>query len=116
MRRIELIPNGLVFLGPSERSDDPAHFDKNDRQSKNIYIDRYGLFDKDFDRACKSIVGPDYYDRLIKLYEKIKKYIANANERTLDKTFEINDEIDNIHFYREDDSIYPWFEWHSHED
>jgi len=116
MRRIELIPSGLVFLGPSseERSDDPAHF--NNKQKKKEYIDRYGVFDLDFDHACKSIVGPDYYNRLIRLYEKIKKYIENANERTLDRTFEINDEIDNIHFYREDDSIYPWFEWHSHAD
>jgi hypothetical protein len=114
MRRIELIPNGLVFLGPSERSDDPAHFDEKEQIAK--YIERYGVFDDDFDHACKSIVGPDYYDILIRLYEKIKKYISNANERTLDRTFEINDEIDNIHFYREDDSIYPWFEWHSHED
>jgi hypothetical protein len=120
MRRIELIPNGLVFLGPSERSDDPVHFDKKDKQKRKEqiarYIERYGIFDEDFDHACKSIVGLDYYNRLIKLYEKIKKYIENANERTLDRTFEINDEIDNIHFYREDDSIYPWFEWHPHED
>jgi hypothetical protein len=89
---------------------------KNVKEQITQYIERYGVVDKDFDHACKSIVGPDYYDRLIKLYEKIKKYIENANERTLDRTFELNDEIDNIHLYREDDSIYPWFEWHSHED
>jgi hypothetical protein len=57
------------------------------------------------------------FRRVLDLYEKMKKYNENANERTLEKTFELNNELDTIHFYREDkvdsDEIqYPWFSWY----
>ena len=62
-------------------------------------------------------MGPNYFRRVLDLYEKLKEYNENANKRTLDKTFELNNELDTIHFYREDkiglDGIqYPWFSWY----
>lgn len=123
MQKMDLVPNGLTFLGPdpTERSDDPGQLTKNREIArsnlKDLYIERYGKYDEDFEYSCEAIVGPNYFRRVLDLYEKMKKYNENANERTLEKTFELNNELDTIHFYREDkvgpDGIqYPWFAWY----
>lgn len=118
MRQMDLVPNGLTFLGPDpkERSDDPGQIRKI-ASLKKEYIRRYGEYDEDFEYSCEAIVGPNYFKRVLNLYKKIKKYNEKASERTLEKTFELNNELDTIHFYREDkigpDGVqYPWFAWY----
>lgn len=105
VKRLQLLPPGLTFLGPppSERSDDPDEIKgKSDKQTKKqkLYKARYGDYDEDFEYGCKAILGVEYFDKVVKLYKDIKAYNENINIRTLERTIELNNEIDNIHVYR----------------
>ena len=106
IKRLQLLPPGLTFLGPrpEERSDDPDQIKgKIEEQTKkqDLYKARYGNYDEDFEYSCKAILGAEYFDRVLKLYNNIKAYNEDINIRTLERTIELINEIENIHFYRE---------------
>lgn len=106
IKRLQLLPPGLTFLGPrpEERSDDADQIKgKIEEQTKkqDLYKARYGNYDEDFEYSCKTILGAEYFDRVLKLYNNIKAYNEDINIRTFERTIELINEIENIHFYRE---------------
>lgn len=106
IKRLQLLPPGLTFLGPrpEERSDDPDRIKGKNKEKtdlQDLYKARYGNYDEDFEYSCKSILGAEYFDRVVKLYKDIKLYNEDINIRTLERTIELINEIENIHFYRE---------------
>lgn len=106
IKKLQLLPPGLTFLGPrpEERSDDPDQIkgkSKTQTDLQDLYKARYGNYDEDFEYSCKAILGAEYFDRVVKLYKNIKAYNENINIRTLERTIELINEIENIHVYRE---------------
>jgi len=111
IRKIQLIPPGLTFLGPPQqfRSDDPdemkgKHPDQKKKQER--YRNRYGEYDENFEYGSKAILGEKYFNRVLELYKRIVEYNSNVNSRTLERTIELENEIENINFYREDRPYY----------
>ncbi|MGL5962137.1 MAG: hypothetical protein ACRCZ0_09345 [Cetobacterium sp.] len=106
IKKLQLLPPGLTFLGPrpEERSDDPDQIkgkSKTQTDLQDLYKARYGDYDEDFEYSCKAILGAEYFDRVLKLYNNIKAYNEDINIRTLERTIELINEIENIHVYRE---------------
>jgi hypothetical protein len=73
VRRMQLQPPGLMFLGPNERIDDPDHIKGKNKAKTDLqmwYRERYGDYDEHFEYGCRAIVGSDYLDRVLELYKK----------------------------------------------
>lgn len=106
IKRLQLLPPGLTFLGPrpEERSDDPDGIKGKNKEKidlQDLYRARYGNYDENFEYGCKAILGAEYFDRVLKLYKDIKAYNEFMDMRTLERTIELINEIENIHVYRE---------------